>query len=67
MDQLTRCFAAWRVYRAGSREVVEGLVHPAHRGPSAELTRALETWPYAHYWNGTGEELILITVYVILP
>lgn len=60
MDQLTRCFSAWRVYRAGSREVIEGLVRPEHRAPSAELTRALDAWPHAHYWAGTNEELILV-------
>jgi Zn-dependent protease len=60
MDQLTRCFSAWRVYRAGSREVLEGLVRPEHRAPSSELTRALEAWPHAHYWARNGEELVLI-------
>ncbi len=60
MDRLTRCFAAWRIYRAGSREVVEGLVLPEHLGPSAELTRALDAWPHAHYWADAGRELILI-------
>src|SRR5512147_3212212 len=60
MDQLTRCFSAWRVYRAGSREVIEGLVLPEHRAPSSELTQALEAWPHAHYWAGNHDELVLI-------
>ncbi|HEY5904043.1 MAG TPA: hypothetical protein VIU39_15935, partial [Anaerolineales bacterium] len=60
MDQLTRCFSAWRVYRAGSREVLEGLVRPEHRAPSSELTQALEAWPHAHYWSDHHDELILI-------
>lgn len=61
MDALTRCFSAWRVIRAGNREVVEGLVAPEHQGPSPELTSAISAWPYAHYWAGPpGKELVLI-------
>lgn len=61
MDALTHCFAAWRVIRAGNREVVEGLVSPEHQGPSAQLAAALADWPHAYYWAGTpGRELVLI-------
>ena len=61
MEALTRCFSAWRVIRAGNREVVEGLVAPEHQGPSPELTSAISAWPYAHYWAGSpGKELVLI-------
>jgi Peptidase family M50 len=61
MESLTRCFSAWRVIRAGHREVVDGLVAPEHRGPSPELAAALAAWPHAHYWAGPDRsELILI-------
>lgn len=61
MEALTRCFTAWRVIRAGHREVIEGLVAPEHQGPSADLTAALQAWPHAHYWAGpAGKELVLI-------
>lgn len=61
MEALTQCFTAWRIIRAGNREVVEGLVAPEHLGPSAELTAALSDWPYAYYWAGSpGNELVLI-------
>ncbi len=61
MDELTGCFEAWRVIRAGSREVVEGLVATEHRGPSPALRTALAAWPYAHYWAGPDHrELVLV-------
>lgn len=61
IDSLTRYFDAWRVIRAGQREVVEGLVAPEHRGPSPELARALAHWPYPHYWSGPDRsELVLV-------
>jgi hypothetical protein len=61
MEALTQCFTAWRIIRAGNREVVEGLVAPEHQGPSAELTAALSDWPHAYYWAGSpGNELVLI-------
>lgn len=61
MEALTACFEAWRVIRAGPREVVEGLVAPEHRGPSAALRDALRAWPHAHYWAGADRaELVLV-------
>ena len=61
MDALTDCFEAWRVVRAGGREVVEGLVTSRHRGPSPELRSALAAWPHAYYWaDRAHEELILV-------
>lgn len=50
MDELTPLLSAWRVMRLGTREVVDGLVAPEHRGPSAQLTRALASWPGRWYW-----------------
>lgn len=61
MEPLTRCFTAWRIIRAGQREVVDGLVAPEHRGPSAALAAALAAWPHAYYWaDPARSELILI-------
>ena len=44
------------------REIVDAVVHPDHRGPSPEFSRALAAWPGIHYWNredGAGR-LVLI-------
>jgi hypothetical protein len=61
VDPLTDCFTAWRVIRAGQREVVEGLVAPEHRGPSEALRAALAAVPYPYYWaDGDHAELVLI-------
>ncbi len=61
MDDLTRCFLTWRVIRAGNREVLEGLVAPAHRGPSADLQAALRRWPHAAYFTRQDRsELVLV-------
>jgi len=43
-------FSSWRVMRLGDREVVEGLVDPAHPGGAAGLREALDQWPGAWYW-----------------
>jgi membrane-associated protease RseP (regulator of RpoE activity) len=50
LDELTPLLVAWRVMRLGSREVVDGLVAPEHRRPSAELTAVLRRWPGRWYW-----------------
>lgn len=61
MDALTRCFVAWRVIRAGPREIIEGQVAPEHRGPSPALRAALAGWPHAHYWGDADRtELVLV-------
>lgn len=61
MDEITQCFDAWRVIRAGEREFVEGLVAPGHRGPSPALAAALAAWPHVHYWAAPDHaELILV-------
>ncbi|MDH4131387.1 MAG: site-2 protease family protein [Gemmatimonadota bacterium] len=61
MDQITACFSTWRILRTGSREIVEGVVRPAHRGPSPELARRLAAWPHTHYWVGPDRaELVLV-------
>jgi Zn-dependent protease len=61
MNQITPCFSTWRIIRTGSREIVEGVVRPAHRGPSPELAGYLAAWPHAYYWVGTDRaELVLV-------
>ncbi len=61
MDSITSCFDAWRLIRAGRREIVEGLVAAPHRGPSPELAAALKAWPHVYYWATPDHgELVLI-------
>lgn len=62
MNPLSRYFLWWRTTVVRDREIVDAVVHPDHRGPSAELAAALETWPGTHYWardDGDGR-LVLI-------
>lgn len=61
MQQLTPTFSAWRVLDAGTREVVDAIVAPEHRGPSPALAQALKQWKGAHYWPSKDHgHLILI-------
>ena len=61
MEELTGSFEAWRVVRVGSREVIDAVVAPAHRGPSPELAAGLRRWRGAHYWTDPGHTgLVLI-------
>ena len=50
MDELTKLLLAWRVMRVGTREVVDGLVAPEHRGPSPVLRGVLDGWKGRWYW-----------------
>jgi Zn-dependent protease len=50
MDELTKLLLAWRIMRVGTREVVDGLVAPEHRGPSPVLRRVLDGWKGRWYW-----------------
>src|SRR2546428_9493673 len=50
VDDFTKLFSAWRTMRLGSREVIDGLVAPEHRGSSPALAAVLAAWPGAHYW-----------------
>jgi peptidase M50-like protein len=51
MDQLIPLLSAWRVMRLGTREVVDALVLPEHRGGSPALQALLATWPGRWYWG----------------
>ena len=61
MDELIRLLSAWRILRVGSREVIDGLVVPEHRGPSPALRRVLDGWPGGWYWaDREATRLVLI-------
>jgi len=49
--ELTEFLIAWRTALLPDREVVDALVHPAHAGPSADLSAALDRWPGHWYWS----------------
>lgn len=62
MKVLAPYLSYWRTTLARDRELVEAVVRPEHRGPSADLHEALEDWPGVHYW-ATGRDdgrLVLI-------
>ncbi len=46
--------------RLGSREVVDAVVAPAHRGPSPALLGALRRWRGAHYWSDAGRTGVVL-------
>ena len=60
---VTTYFTHWRELPLGDREIIEGVVDPAHSGPSPVLARAIERWPGAHYWDDTpgGRTLVLVS------
>src|ERR1051326_341265 len=61
MDELLRLLEAWRIMRLGTREVVDGLVAPEHRGPSPELRGVLDRWKGGWYWaDAARRRLVLI-------
>jgi hypothetical protein len=70
MDELIPLLSAWRVMRLGTREVVEALIAPEHRGPSLDLTRALDAWPGRWYWADAARTKLVLarpTVHAIAP
>jgi membrane-associated protease RseP (regulator of RpoE activity) len=42
---------AWRTIPLHDREVIDGLVDPAHAAPSEQLAAALRSWPGTYYWS----------------
>jgi hypothetical protein len=50
LDLLLPFLSSWRLLNLGSREVLDALVDPAHRGGSPELSAALRRWPGRWYW-----------------
>ena len=60
MDELTPLLAAWRTMRLGTREVVDALVAPPHRGPSPELAAVLRHWPGWYWGDAARGRLVLV-------
>ncbi len=61
MNELISAFSAWRIVPAGSREIIDAIVAPEHRGPSPELRAALGRWRGKYYWPDPAHgHLILI-------
>lgn len=61
MKSVTPFFQYWRSTVARDREIVDAVVAPAHRGPSAELRSALHDWPGVYYWvEGDGEGRLML-------
>lgn len=62
MTSLIPFLQFWRSTMTRDREVVDAVVLPAHRGPSAELLAALRQWPGVHYWvegDGAGRLMLV--------
>ena len=65
MKALAGFLEYWRTTIARDRELVEAVVRPEHRGPSPELTEALEAWPGIHYWASGADTGRLVLVRTI--
>ncbi len=61
MTEAHRFFATWRSQNlAGSRDVVDGVLLPEHRGPSLDLAAFLATWPGAWYWGDDAQTRLVL-------
>ena len=61
MRKAERFFAAWRsISLAGSRDVIDGVLLPEHRGPGPELRGFLRSWPGAWYWGDDDRERLVL-------
>lgn len=60
MDELIHHFSAWRIWRAGTREVIDALVAPASCGPSASLLAGLKAWPGKWYWLDAARTRVVL-------
>src|SRR5260370_30268705 len=58
---LSEFLLVWGTTSLPDREVIDGLVHPLHAGPSAALAAALAHWPGSYYWSTEpdGRHLVL--------
>ena len=58
---LSAFLVAWRTASLPDREVIDGLVHPAHTEPSPALAAVLAQWPGSYYWSDgpDGRHLML--------
>jgi hypothetical protein len=59
VNELLPHFTAWRVWRAGTREVVDAVVAPASRG-TAPLLSGLKAWPGKWYWLDTARTRVVL-------
>lgn len=59
---VTAFFTHWRHLPLGDREIIEGIVQPAHAGPSTALAGAIGRWPGSHYWDESPEGRALVLV-----
>jgi len=65
MTSLGRFLTVWRTVVVRDREIIDGVVHPNHRGPSPELSQALDEWPGSYYWaeeDGAGRLVLIRTL-----
>ncbi len=61
MDDLIPHFTAWRVWRAGTREVIDAQVAPTSLGAASGLASKLKAWPGKWYWlDATRTRLVLV-------
>ncbi len=62
MSSPTQFCTWWRTTVSRNREIIDAVVDPAHRGPSAELADALAAWPGAYYWaHGDGADRLVLS------
>ncbi len=62
MTPLSRFLSVWRTVVVRDREIIDGTVHPDHRGPSPELSQTLNELPGTHYWteeDGEGRIVLI--------
>jgi Zn-dependent protease len=57
----------WRTVVVRDREIVEAVVRPEHRGPSAALRASLNAWPGVHYWATGPDAGRLVLVRAMAP
>lgn len=68
MKNAHRFFAIWRTQSlAGSRDVVDGVLLPEHRGPSLDLAAFLAEWPGAWYWGDDRRTRLVLIRGVATP
>ncbi|HEY4320837.1 MAG TPA: site-2 protease family protein [Gemmatimonadales bacterium] len=63
-----RFYAGWHaISLAGDRDVVDGILAPAHLGPSPELAAYLAAWPGAWYWGDDARTRLVLVRGVAPP
>lgn len=68
MTEAHQFFATWRSQNlAGSRDVIDGVLLPEHRGPSLDLAAFLATWPGAWYWGDDAQTRLVLVRGIATP